>query len=338
MKTAKIFLLTALLALMPKPGWAAPGEHDHAHDHGEPQNSTVEQAQHQGHEHDEEHDHGKEHDHGEEHGHDDGQTRIAPAIAQQAGIASATAGPGRIRRTITVYGKVVTSQEQISHIRARFPGLIAAVKAKLGDRVAAGDVLAEIESNESLKKYPVRAPITGVIIARHANIGEFTGDQVLFSLASFDPLWAELKIFPSQRDLVKPGLPVRLVAERLQQDTQVRHVFPGDDELPFVVARVEITNRDGHWVPGILTQGEIAVEEVAVPLVIDNRALQTYAGKPVVFVRDGERFAARAVRVGRSDYHHSEVIAGLSAGEIYVVENSYLIKADLEKAAAEHHH
>ena len=40
----------------------------------------------------------------------------------------------------------------------------------------------------------------------------------------------------------------------------------------------------------------------------------------------------------RSDGNLTEVLGGLQAGDRYVVENSYLIKADIEKSGASHDH
>ena len=46
----------------------------------------------------------------------------------------------------------------------------------------------------------------------------------------------------------------------------------------------------------------------------------------------------RSLELGRSDGVYSEVLSGLKAGDSYVVDNSYLIKADIEKAGASHDH
>jgi cobalt-zinc-cadmium efflux system membrane fusion protein len=42
--------------------------------------------------------------------------------------------------------------------------------------------------------------------------------------------------------------------------------------------------------------------------------------------------------LGRRDAARLEVLEGLAAGTEYVIENSYLIKADIEKAGASHDH
>ncbi len=40
----------------------------------------------------------------------------------------------------------------------------------------------------------------------------------------------------------------------------------------------------------------------------------------------------------RTDGQFTEVLSGLKAGDSYVVENSFLLKADLEKSGASHDH
>ena len=48
----------------------------------------------------------------------------------------------------------------------RFPGIVKAVKKRLGDKVERGEVLAQIESNESLKIYDVVSEIAGTVITK----------------------------------------------------------------------------------------------------------------------------------------------------------------------------
>jgi membrane fusion protein, heavy metal efflux system len=64
-------------------------------------------------------------------------------------------------------------------------------------------------------------------------------------------------------------------------------------------------------------------------------ALQELQGKPVVFIQTGERFEPRQVELGRRAKDAVEVLKGLSPGDSYAARNSYLIKADLIKSAAE---
>ncbi len=282
--------------------------------------------------------HGNNKEHGDHEEHDEDCIHVALDMAQQAGITTAVAGPGTLAQTVTVYGRLTTTPENVSHIRARFPGLIAEVSATIGDTVKAGDVLASIESNESLKVYQVRSPIAGIITERHANTGESTKDSMLFTVSNLDVLWVDLKIFPSQRAQVSPGDTVILSTDTLSQNTTLRHVVPGSDGQPFVIARAEIENSDGRWAPGLLLKGRIQTDTIDDVLVVPEQALQTLEGKTVVFVVEGDEFVARPVETGRSDGQHTEILSGLDAGDTYAVDNSYLIKADIEKSGAAHSH
>lgn len=276
------------------------------------------------------------HDDHEEHG--EARTLIAPDMVQQAGITTAVAGPGILEQTITVYGRVTTLPENVSHLRARFPGIIDEVRVSIGDHVKAGDVLATIESDESLKAYQLRSPITGIVTERYANIGESTLDNVLFTISNLTVLWAELKVFPTQRPQVSPGDKVVVSVDDLTQETSLRHLVPGSEGQPFVIARAEIDNSKGRWTPGLLVKGNIRTATIDVPLVVAEQALQSVEGETVVFVVEGDEFIARPVETGRHDKQHTEILSGLKAGDTYVVNNSYLIKADIEKSGAEHSH
>ena len=268
----------------------------------------------------------------------EGRTTIAPEIAQRAGIATTEAGPGTIERKLTTYGSLTLAPQQTARVRARFPGMVTRVTANLGDRVSRGDVLAEVESNESLQNYAVRAPIDGAVTARHISSGEVAGEDPLFAIPDLSTLWAELRVFPGQRNEVAIGQTVRVTAEGIDRQGTVRHLLPAGSNTPYTLARVEVDNTDGLLTPGLLVAGDLVVETVEVPLTVDNRALQSFRDWTVVFIQVGDNYEIRPLELGRSDGEMTEVLSGLQPGDRYVVENSYLIKADIEKSGASHDH
>lgn len=268
----------------------------------------------------------------------DAHTEISTAIAQQAGIRSQVAGASTIERTLSSYGRLAVDPESQVHVQARFPGLVIQVEASLGDMVSAGDTLAIVESNDSLQRYPLTTPVSGTVSQRHISAGEVTGAQALFTIVNFDRLWAELKIFPGQRADIAAGQTVRLNIDEIQHEASIHHLLPDERGSPYVIARAEIINTDGMLSPGRLVSARVIVERIEASLVVDNRALQSLDGYQVVFVQEGDVFAAREVELGRSDNQFSEVLSGLHAGEHYVVDNSYLVKADIEKSGASHAH
>lgn len=265
-------------------------------------------------------------------------TTIASEIALDHGITTSEVGPATLRRTAKTYGRVTVPSNQISHIRARFGGLITDVIVDVGDAVEAGDLLATVEANASLKRYQIKAPIDGLVTQRHANAGEFAEDQILLTLVDATQLWAELRVFEGQLTEISTGQPVMISSATQSTESVIRTILPSMDDHPFVIARAQIDNATGAWSPGMFVEGNVVVEETAVPVTIEARALQLMGDERGVFVKDGDQYEFQSVSIGRSDGTIAEVLSGLDLGTPYVVGNSYLVKADIEKSSAEHDH
>ena len=275
--------------------------------------------------------------HREQPGHNEG-VEIAPQAARAAGIVTRPAGPGTIRETVILYGKTGADHSSVSHLRARFPGPIVEVSANLGDTVKKAQQLALIESNDSLQKYPLLAPIAGQVIEKRASRGEYSGERVLFTIANYDQLWVELQVFSGHRNQVAVGQTVVIRAGDRRVESRIASIAPGASGHPFAVARAPLDNSEGHWTTDMMVQGAVTVFEQRVPLAVVVRALQQVDGSTVVFVQQGQRYRPRPLQLGRRDGEFVEVLGGLKPGEPYVAENSYLLKADLEKSGAAHHH
>jgi len=71
---------------------------------------------------------------------------------------------------------------------------------------------------------------------------------------------------------------------------------------------------------------------------VPTTAIQTIRDWSVVFVKYGNFFEARPLILGKNDGYWVEVLEGLSAGELYVAKNSFVVKAEIEKSAAVHDH
>ncbi|WP_299810466.1 HlyD family efflux transporter periplasmic adaptor subunit [uncultured Shewanella sp.] len=286
-------------------------------------------------------DHGHVDEHGDEHGHDEheeGQVHISAEQMTVSGIGTQVAQAGDIKQTLTVYGRTVLPEAANSQVRARFAGLVTAIKVNVGDRVQAGEVIAEVESNSSLKRYSITAPISGVVVSRNANAGELAVDNVLLSIIDTRQLWAEYQIFPEQMRTVTLGQQLTIESGQQQAASTIKILLNSPNNAIYKLARAPLDNSSGQWAVGALLSGKLTLSKQAVALRIDNRALQESEGQQVVFIRNDEGFERRAVTLGRSDSEMSEVLSGLEAGEEYAVANSFLLKADLEKSSAAHVH
>lgn len=262
---------------------------------------------------------------------------IEEDLAAEVGIKTTQARSQTLSQSIIVYGKLTSAPEQLSHVRARYSGLIKSVEHSIGNKVQQGDILARVESNESLKTYSIDAPIDGTIIQRHANKGEVTQDQILFSIANFDTLWAELRIYPTRNALITQGQPVFIEVNGKRVEANIEHIVPAPDK-PYLVARAKINNAQLGLSPGMFIGAEIIVNQIPVALAVEKTSIQTLEARKGVFVKTGNQYQFTPLVLGRMDKHFIEVISGLTQGQNYISENSYLMKADIEKSEAEHDH
>lgn len=283
--------------------------------------------------------HGHEHEH--EHEHDEsaeGRVELSAALAQASGLRTAIASDGVLHERIKLYGTIVADPLRLSHIQARYPGLIRSVKPSIGMRVNAGEVIATVESNESLREYPLLSPIDGTVVERHANPGEFTADRVLFSILDERVLELHLQAFPADAAAIKKGQAITLKTEGLEAQTRIEYITPHHGDTPTLEVHAPLDNSAGQWVPNQAVEGWVTIAETPVALRVDNRALQSFRDQQVVFIKVNDAYEIRPLALGRDDGSFTEVLSGLNAGDEYVVENAYLLKADLEKSGASHDH
>ena len=270
----------------------------------------------------------------------EGRTRIAPEVASSAGIATEVAGPATLVETLPLYGRIAVDPSRQRDVTARFPGVVREVHKNIGDRVAMGETLATIESNESLQTYAVTAPIAGVVVSRHANPGEQTADHVLFSIVDQSRVIAELSVFPRDRSRIKRGanVNVRVTDSDIAASGRIERIDVQANANQALVARVALDNRSGEWVVGSFVIGDVSVAERKVPLAVKTSGLQPFRDFTVVFEQIDDQYEVRMLELGEQHGEWAEVLGGIEPGARYVASNSYLIKADIEKAGASHDH
>lgn len=268
----------------------------------------------------------------------EGRVVLDAEIAKASGIQTQIAGEKLLEEKIKLYGTLVADPLRVSHIQARYPGLIRSVKPTIGSRVKAGDTLAIVEYNESLQDYPLIAPIEGVVVERHANAGEFTADRVLFTILDERVLELHLQAFPTDAAKIKTGQLIDIHANGQQTQTRIEYITPRHGETPTLEVHAPIDNSAGNWVPNQAVEGWVSIAQTPVTLAVDQSALQSFRDWQVVFIKVGDTYEIRPLELGRSDGKFVEVLSGLNPGDIYVVENSFLLKADLEKSGATHDH
>lgn len=270
----------------------------------------------------------------------EGRVTIPAATALASGVKTSIAGPATIRDVLPLMGHVAIDRGRHAQVRARFPGIVRAVPVNLGDHVRRGQTLAMVEGNDSMRSYAVVAPLDGVVLVRNTNVGDVAGDAPLFEIADLSSVWIELNAVGRDADRLRPGQAVHLRPASGGEGlvSTIDALVPVTNAGLSVIARARIPNPDNAWRPGMAVVGEVTVAERKVPLAVKISGLQRFRDFTVVFAQVGDAYEVRMLELGARDGAAVEVLGGLKPGTAYVSEQSFLIRADIEKSGASHDH
>jgi membrane fusion protein, heavy metal efflux system len=271
----------------------------------------------------------------------EGQTKISAEAAKDGGIEIETVGPATISEMREVEGVVQLQTTARSEVRAQFPGKVMAVTKSVGQYVRRGELLARIESSESLQIYPVYAPVSGVIAERNANVGNVAYDQPIFVITDPGQTSVMFNIFPRDLGIIRPGMKVTietLDGKPVAESSLGDYLPEGNAAAGTALVRASLPNRDGRWRPGMALHGRVTVSAYTVPLAVRTEALQPFRDFTVVYANFGEMYEVRMLELGRKTPEWTEVLSGIKPGTRYAAKGSFLIRADIEKSGASHDH
>jgi cobalt-zinc-cadmium efflux system membrane fusion protein len=285
---------------------------------------------------------GHAHGHDDKHEHAGEGVTLSDAKVAAAGIELLTAGPGTLRDALTLNGILQPNQEALVQVTPRFPGVVREIRKRIGDRVDKGELLAKVESNQSLTVYELRAPIAGTVIDRQASLGEYAAEQKpAFTIADLSSIWVDFSVYRRDLKRVKVGDTVLVDAEDggAPIDASISYISPvGSSDTQSALARAVVGNAEQRLRPGLFVTGKLVLSAKQVAVVVKPTAIQTLENRTVIFVRNGDKFEPRDVELGERDPESIEVLFGVLEGDVYAAKNSFVIKAELAKGTATHEH
>lgn len=276
------------------------------------------------------------------HGEEEGKIELSPEVMKQFDLKVVPAGLAKLNVSLPLTGKLIPHEDRVAHVTPRFSGVIREVRKRLGDPVSRGETVAVVENNQTLQPYEVKAQIPGVVVRRHATVGETVSDSsALFDVADYSELFADFFVFPGDYAKVRLGqrVLIRFPDGRVVESV-ISFLSPvTDPETQSRFVRAVLPNPASAYQPGMFMTADIVLEETTVEVAVESTALRIAEGKAVVFIEEGPgHFEARPVLAGRRDRDSVEILKGLRAGERYVAGNTFILQAELEKGEAEHEH
>ncbi len=337
----KSVVVSFIIALMLTMGIAiASGSHDNDHEH-----HLQNEEQHKTHSNETTKEHKNQSDDThDEHAEENNIIYLSPDALKSNHIEVSTIKSQLIEQTLPVYGKIVPEQNKQVAIYPRFTGVVKSLAFQLGDYVKKGDVLAVIESNESLQNYSVKTPLAGTLIQQHVNVGKLVKpEQPIYELADLSTVWVELSIYRKDAHRVAKGDRIYVTAEgknKKKIKSVIHYISPiGNEHTQSIIARASLANPHNQWIPGLYVDATVVVDAKNVPVAVTRDAVQEVDGEKVVFVENkANYFEAEHVTLGVGDDKFVQIKAGLKSGMRYVSKNSFILKAELEKSSAGHSH
>ncbi len=191
-------------------------------------------------------------------------------------------------------------------------------------------------------QYELRATMDGTVIKKHLATGEAVkADDDIFLIADLSEVWATILIPADQINKITLGAQVIVRNKNLNLQSEGKLTYLSsiiDETTRTITGRAVIPNIEKIWRPGTFVNVELIIDEKLVPLAIQSKALQSIRDWSVAFVKYGNVFEARPLKIGQNDGEFAEVLSGLKEGEVYVTENSYAVKAEIEKSSVVHAH
>lgn len=269
----------------------------------------------------------------------EGRTTINAEAAEAAGVKAEPAGPALIDEIIDLPGRVILQPQGRADVRAWYPGRIVEMTKTLGQSVRQGELLVRVESSDSLRTYQITAPISGVIVERNANVGDVV-TQAIYVIIDSTKLQAAFVAFPRDAERLRAGQAVDIQGLGEQRaSSKIQMLLPNADPATQTISiYAELPNPDGMWRPGMVVEGAVTVASNKVSLAVRTRALQRFRDFTVVYAKVENTYEVRMLKLGRRTPEWTEVLSGIEPGDVYVSDNAFLIRADIEKSGASHDH
>lgn len=263
------------------------------------------------------------------------QRSEAAAEAARANVVQAEVGQNRAEREYTRFLKLkeaglVTQQnlDDAATEKEATSARVSAAKAQL--RAALGELH---QTQTRLAKAVIRSPLNGVVSQRSMNVGDLTGDKMIFHIVDNRLLELTVTVPSGETGNVKVGQPLMFSTDSLPGKTftgKVAFINPAVSEADRSLKIVaEVKNEPETLKAGLFVKGKVVTGSRTGVLQVPRTGLITWdvAKKQAeVFVVNGDKVQRRTLTTGALSGDQVEVSSGLTAGELIVTRGGFNLK------------
>ena len=252
------------------------------------------------------------------------QLELAQAIAfEHEAEADLANGKRRVVEVRELVSKKTFPESEARNLESQVERFAAIVERRRAERAYAA---------ATLERHSHKAPFSGVIAERNADLGERVDtDSNVLLLVSTEQLQLDLRVPQRYFRRVAVGTVVNIGVDALPGrniEAQVVQVVPvSDSDTRTFMVRARVGNEDGRLAPGMSVSAQLRIGTAREAEVVPRDALIRYPdGRTTVWVAatEGDRYAVseRLVKIGLDFDGVIEIVEGLSVGERVVIRGN----------------
>ena len=178
------------------------------------------------------------------------------------------------------------------------------------------------------------SPVTGVVSELSVRDGAMVSPGVTIAkVAGLDKVWLVAEVPEALAASVRTGMAVEASSSGNPNRTytgKVREILPGvNTSTRTVQARLELDNKDGGLIPGLLMRVRLGTQTATSRLMVPTEAVITTGKRSVVLVAsENNSMQPVAVTTGRDIGESTEILTGLAEGQRIVASGQFLIDSE----------
>lgn len=207
-------------------------------------------------------------------------------------------------------------------------------KLELWD-IPARDIDGIAKAGESRRTLPIRAPQSGFVLQKNVVEGaRVSAGQDLYRIGNLQRIWVTAEIYEHDAPWVEEGQAAQMELTNLPgrvTEGRVAYIYPTLNERSrTLTVRLEFDNPGVRLKPGMFATVYIEYRRKDDVIAVPTEAILHSGRRQLVFVALGQgRFEPREVTTGLvGDHRMTEVVSGLSQGELVAVSGQFLIDSE----------
>lgn len=278
-------------------------------------------------------------------------TEIAKLQAEiDQGEAELELAQSNFSREEALFQKGISAKKDFEASKA----LLKSTEAKLKALESNLKILTGLATSDEQGTFQIKSRKSGTVVERPINIGQVVGvNQLLFHAIDLSKLWASANIYEKDINSVSIGQNVLVSLDGNPKESyEGKLTYIGsviDEQSRTLPVKAELSNPKDVLKPGAFVQLVIHTnkkkEAILIPsaAIVDTDEEKDEEHKHIVYVKEGPSYKPRNIKVIKHDKKYTEVISGLTHGDILVVSGGYQLQyahgehADEEAASEDHH-